>query len=40
MIAFEARRQKQVRDLHSAAIAAGGSDEGQPGFRDEYGPHF
>lgn len=40
MIAFEARSQKQVRDLHSAAIAAGGSDEGQPGFRDAYGPHF
>ena len=40
MIAFEARRQEQVRDLHAAAIAAGGSDEGQPGFRDAYGPHF
>lgn len=40
MIAFEAGRQEQVRDLHAAAIAAGGSDEGQPGFRDAYGPHF
>lgn len=40
MIAFEARSQKQVRDLHSAAIAAGGLDEGQPGFREMYGPHF
>ncbi|NER81095.1 MAG: VOC family protein [Leptolyngbya sp. SIO1D8] len=40
MIAFEARSQKQVRDLHSAALAAGGSDEGQPGFRDAYGSHF
>ena len=40
MIAFEARSQKQVRDLHSAALAAGGSNEGQPGFRDSYGPHF
>ena len=40
MIAFEARSQKQVRDLHSAALAAGGFDEGQPGFRDSYGPHF
>ncbi len=40
MIAFEARSQKQVRDLHSAALAAGGSDEGPPGFRDAYGPHF
>lgn len=40
MIAFEARSQKQVRDLYAAALAAGGSDEGQPGFRDAYGPHF
>ena len=40
MTAFEARNQKQVRDLHSAALAAGGYDEGQPGFRDSYGAHF
>lgn len=40
MIAFEARNQKQVRDLHSAALAAGGLDEGQPGFRNSYGPNF
>ena len=40
MVAFEARSQKQVRDLHAAACAAGGKDEGQPGFRAEYGAHF
>ncbi|PCH75089.1 MAG: glyoxalase [Rhodobacteraceae bacterium] len=40
MTAFEARSQKQVRTLHAAALAAGGSDEGQPGFRASYGPHF
>ncbi len=40
MVAFEARSQSQVRDLHAAALAAGGSDEGQPGFRAAYGPHF
>lgn len=40
MIAFQARSQKQVRDLHAAALAAGGIDEGQPGFRDAYSPHF
>lgn len=40
MIAFEARCQSQVRDLHAAALAAGGFDEGQPGFRASYGPHF
>lgn len=40
MIAFETRSQQQVRDLHAAALAAGGVDEGPPGFRDAYGPHF
>ena len=40
MVAFEAQNQKQVRDLHAAALAAGGSNEGQPGFRDAYGPDF
>ncbi|MEH6520007.1 VOC family protein [Sulfitobacter sp.] len=40
MIAFEAVSQKQVRDLHSAALVAGGFDEGQPGFRASYGTHF
>ena len=40
MVAFEARNQKQVRDLHAAALAAGGFDEGQPGFRASYGPNF
>jgi len=40
MVAFQAPSQKQVRDLHAAAVAAGGSDEGLPGFRASYGPHF
>ncbi|MGB7317580.1 MAG: VOC family protein [Planktotalea sp.] len=40
MIAFEARSQNQVRELHAAAVAAGGVDEGQPGFRASYGAHF
>lgn len=40
MVAFEARGQAQVRDLHAAALAAGGSDEGQPGFRAAYGSDF
>lgn len=40
MVAFEARSQAQVRDLHAAALAAGGTDEGAPGFRAAYGPHF
>ncbi|QPH54811.1 VOC family protein [Pontivivens ytuae] len=40
MVAFEASSQKQVSALHAAALLAGGSDEGQPGFRPSYGPHF
>lgn len=40
MVAFEATTQSQVRDLHAAALAAGGFDEGQPGFRAAYGPNF
>ena len=40
MIAFQLRSQQEVRNLHSAALAAGGQDEGQPGFRDAYGPLF
>lgn len=40
MVAFEAHNQRQVRDLHAAALAAGGLDEGQPGFRASYGPRF
>ncbi len=40
MTAFEARNQSQVRDLHAAALAAGGADEGQPVFRASYAPRF
>ncbi|MEM9351111.1 MAG: VOC family protein [Pseudomonadota bacterium] len=40
MVAFEAQNQQQVRDLHTAALAAGGTNEGSPGFRASYGAHF
>lgn len=40
MVAFQARNQAQVRTLHTAALTAGGTDEGQPGFRPTYGPRF
>lgn len=40
MVAFEARCQEQVRDLHAAALLAGGQTEGAPGFRPDYGPQF
>ncbi|UWQ05460.1 VOC family protein [Aliiroseovarius crassostreae] len=40
MIAFDARSQQNVRDLHAAALAAGGVDAGAPGFRAAYSAHF
>lgn len=40
MVAFEAQSQAQVRDLHAAALDAGGTDEGHPGFRASYGANF
>lgn len=40
MLAFEATSQAQVRDLHAAALAAGGTNDGDPGFRAAYGPRF
>jgi catechol 2,3-dioxygenase-like lactoylglutathione lyase family enzyme len=40
MVAFEASSQAQVRSLHAAALVARGTDEGQPGFRPDYGAHF
>lgn len=40
MIAFGARDQAQVRAVHAAALAAGGADEGAPGFRPDYGADF
>ncbi|AKH99491.1 lactoylglutathione lyase-like lyase [Hoeflea sp. IMCC20628] len=40
MVAFEVKTQAMVRELHAAALAAGGRDEGGPGFRAEYSAHF
>ncbi|EIE50374.1 hypothetical protein C357_14237 [Citreicella sp. 357] len=40
MVAFETASQTQVRELHAAALTAGGTDEGKPGFRSSYGSHF
>jgi predicted lactoylglutathione lyase len=38
-VAFEAGSAKQVEAFHRAAIAAGGKDNGQPGYRD-YSPGY
>ena len=35
-VAFAADRREQVDAFHSAAIAAGGRDNGAPGLRPEY----
>jgi catechol 2,3-dioxygenase-like lactoylglutathione lyase family enzyme len=40
MIGFDAETRQQVHDFHAAAMAAGGSDEGLPGPRPDYGPNW
>jgi catechol 2,3-dioxygenase-like lactoylglutathione lyase family enzyme len=40
MNAFQADTQALVRILHAAGLAAGGTDEGAPGFRADYSAHF
>jgi predicted enzyme related to lactoylglutathione lyase len=40
MVAFKADKQEQVHAAHAAALAAGGSDEGAPGFRPPEGTSF
>ena len=40
MTAFGIATHALVRSLHAAGIAAGGTDEGAPGFRAQYTEHF
>ena len=40
MIALRTRSHDIVRQLHAAGVAAGGTDEGAPGFRAEYSKDF
>lgn len=40
MVAFEVSSPRQVRDLHAAALEAGGTNEGSPGPRAAYSPSF
>ncbi len=40
MVAFRAKTHALVRAIHAAGIGAGGADEGAPGFRAQYSPHF
>lgn len=40
MVSFLATSRTAVDAFHAAALAAGGVDEGAPGLRRHYGPHF
>lgn len=40
MVAFNATTRAAVDAFHAAALAAGGSDEGAPGLRPHYHPHY
>jgi catechol 2,3-dioxygenase-like lactoylglutathione lyase family enzyme len=39
-LAFVADSRRQVREFYQAALAAGGSDNGPPGIRANYHPHY
>ncbi|MFA5968410.1 MAG: VOC family protein [Sphingomonas sp.] len=40
MLALRAPNVELVNDLYAKAMASGGSDEGRPGLRPQYGPGF
>jgi len=40
MVAFEAATRGAVDAFYAAALAAGGKDEGPPGLREHYHPHY
>jgi catechol 2,3-dioxygenase-like lactoylglutathione lyase family enzyme len=39
-VAFPARDRGMVKAFYEAALANGGTDEGQPGLRTEYNPNY
>jgi catechol 2,3-dioxygenase-like lactoylglutathione lyase family enzyme len=39
-LAFVARNREEVQAFHAAAIEAGATDNGEPGLRPEYHPHY
>ncbi|HWK52696.1 MAG TPA: VOC family protein [Steroidobacter sp.] len=39
-LAFAASQREQVDRFHAAALEHGGRDNGPPGLRPEYGPHY
>ena len=40
MTAFEVYTQTSVHTIHAAGLAAGGSDDGEAGFRPDYSANF
>jgi catechol 2,3-dioxygenase-like lactoylglutathione lyase family enzyme len=40
MVSFLAESRAAVDAFHAAALGNGGQDEGAPGLRPHYGPHF
>lgn len=40
MVALRATSWRQVREFHAAALAHGGSSEGEPALRPQYNPDF
>jgi len=39
-IAFQVNRREMVDAFYKAALAAGGKDNGPPGIRAQYSPHY
>ena len=39
-VAFEAKNRKEVEAFYEAALAAGGKDNGGPGYRPDYWPGY
>lgn len=39
-LAFAATSRAAVDQFHAAALAVGGQDNGPPGLRPDYGPHY
>lgn len=39
-VAFRAREVAEVDAFHRTALDAGGADDGSPGLRPHYGPHY
>lgn len=39
-VAFSAERREQVSSFYEKGLASGGADNGEPGLRPQYHPHY